>query len=176
MVKRKASCLSFDSAEDLPIDLIFHILHENVGLYTFARARQVNRAWAAACDDEKLILSVARYTDGLTRTQFRGLLRLTKEQATSFSSSSHTTVRPYKQSYWLYNPATVQKALSQLGGMPGIQARRVPHRGADYGVTRTEKRPSEFEEFLHERAEKRRRVRLVCEQEARAYLAQMQSH
>ena len=86
MVKRKASCLSFDSAEDLPIDLIFHMLHGNVGLYTFLRARQVNRAWAAACDDEKLIVSVAHYTDGLTRSQFRGLLRLTKEQATTFPS------------------------------------------------------------------------------------------
>ena len=168
MVQQKASCLSFDSAEDLPIDLIFHILHEHVGLYTFARARQVNRAWAAACDDEKLILSVARYTDGLTRSQFRGLLRLTKEQATAFPS------RPCRNAgslntYYLYLPATVQRALAQMGGLRALHARTpmLPWKPPPLDPSTRSRHCRELaerEECLHRRAENVRRIKALCAQ------------
>ena len=168
MREGKAVCVSRACAEDLPIELIFHILHGNVGLYTLACARQVNRAWAAACDDEKLIVSVAHYTDGLTRTQLRGLLRLTKEQATTFPSMACGSAAgtPYS----LYSPATVQKALLWLDGMRGLRSRKpmLPWSNPPLDPSaRLQRRLklADREECLHRRAENVRRIKARLTQE-----------
>jgi hypothetical protein len=130
----------------LPTDVIAHILRGRVGPLTFARARQVSRTWAIACEDESLLCSIASYVDGLTRTQFRGLLHLTSEQARTYP---HTTIHTVRAREWyLYTPAIVRQALHDHGGLDGIRARPV----ADWPNRRKStwpRRPGEEE--LHQR-------------------------
>jgi len=108
----------------LPTDILRHVLINNVGPSTFVSVRRVNRAWADACADESLLESVARYVDGLTRTQFRGLLRLTSAQARAYT---HTTKRIRTahgmRECFLYAPATVRRALRDLRGIDGLKTR-----------------------------------------------------
>ena len=169
MREGKAVCVSRACAEDLPIELIFHILHENVGVHTLTCARQVNRAWAAACDDEKLIVSVAHYTDGLTRKKLRGLLRLTKEEATAFRSTPFGNPGSLR-TYYEYSPATVQKALVQMGGLRALHARhpvlpcKLPRLNPSTHSRHCRER-ADREECLHRRAENVRRIKARLAQE-----------
>ena len=109
---------------ELPTDVITYLLCHNIGPHTFANARQVNRAWAKACEDERLIECVAAYANGLTRTRFRGILRLTSKQACSYPFRSHRVVTSdgIKECF-LYSHTTVRRAMHELGGLDGIRSR-----------------------------------------------------
>ena len=109
---------------ELPPELITHFLRGNVGPQTLVSARHVSRTWATACEDESLIVSVATYVDGLRRTQLSGLLQLTAQQVHSYPHRSHSTfAKGGIHDFFLYEPATVQRALCELGGIEGLQAR-----------------------------------------------------
>lgn len=131
---------------ELPTDVIAHILRGRVGPLTFTRARQVSRTWAIACEDESLLCSTVSYVDGLTRTQFRGLLRLSSEQARTYP---HTTIRAVPAREWyLYTPAIVRQALHDHGGLDGVRTRPV----ADWPNRRKSNWPRRpREEELHQR-------------------------
>ena len=141
-------------ANDLPLDLIAYILRGNVGPHTFANARQVNRGWAAACNDTSLLEAVASYVDGLTRTQFRGLLRLTSPQARSYPHKTRRTITAHgSHEFFLYAPATVHRALRDLGGLDGIHTRPLaaisPPACIDWHVAPGKR--VQLEEKLHQR-------------------------
>lgn len=109
---------------ELPTEIMTYLLSHNIGPHTFANIRQVNRAWAKACEDERLIECVASYVDGLTRTRFRGILRLTSKQARAYPCRSHRVVTPHGvKECFLYSGATVRRAMRELGGLDGIRSR-----------------------------------------------------
>ena len=109
---------------ELPTEIMTYLLSHNIGPHTFANVRQVNRAWAKACEDERLIECVASYVNGLTRTRFRGILRLTSKQACAYPCRSHRVVTPHGvKECFLYSHLTVRRAMRELGGLDGIRSR-----------------------------------------------------
>ena len=149
---------------DLPADVIRHVLCGHVGPSTFATVRQVNRAWASACcEDAQLFEAVASYVDELTRTQFRGLLRLSAERARTYP---HTTRRLGPCECYLYAPITVRRALRDGGGLEGLRARPIVmpcHQSDGSSLTAAHKRRSYLDERLHVR--KLTRLAFACMRE-----------
>lgn len=108
---------------ELPVDVIIHMLQGNMGASTYAMVRRVSRSWYMACNDARVIDGVIEYTGGLTRTQFRGLIRLTHAQACSYPCATrHSGLR----TFYLYTPDTVRHALRELGGVQAISTRDPP--------------------------------------------------
>ena len=139
---------------DLPTELITHMLRGNVGPHAFGRARQVSRSWAGACEDALLIEALAAYVDGLTRTCFRGILRLTAAQARLYPHRSHRvrTSHGVKECF-LYSAMTVKRALRELGGLEGLRSRApfvVVQRAPSFDEAPRRSR-AEIDERLHAR-------------------------
>ena len=102
--------------------ILSHSAWKRWSTYTFAYARQVSHVWATACEDETLYTSVTSYVDGLTRTQLRGLLRLTSAQACSYPHVTKRINRSHGISEcYLYAPTTIARALRDLGGVEGLR-------------------------------------------------------
>ena len=126
------------NSELLPVELIVHILRGNVGLFSYIQCSAVSRAWRVACrSDMALILAVAAYTDGLTRSHFMGLLGLTFAEAVRFPHRSvpraprvqrwnaslyRTPLEPWP-CYYIYGPNAVGLALAHVGGLGGWRQR-----------------------------------------------------
>ena len=135
---------------ELPTDVITYLLCHNIGPHTFANARQVNRAWAKACEDERLIECVAAYADGLTRTRFRGILRLTSKQACSYPFRSHRIVtHDGIKECFLYSHMTVRRAMHELGGLDGIRSRSPPALAVATLDGRPRRSRAQMDEKLH---------------------------
>ena len=148
---------------ELPIELVQHILLGRVGVSTYAVARQVNKTWAHACKDEELLKAIFHYANGLTRTQFRGLLRLTVKQA-MWIPNRHC---PRRQGGYMiiYRPDDCLEGLREYGGFAAIRERSPipPWRQAiredpnaygkkgDERKRGTESEPWQHEERLHHR-------------------------
>lgn len=148
---------------DLPTDIIKHVLRDNVGPSTFASARQVNRSWAHACEDETLLTAVASYVDGLTRTQFCGLLRLTPCSARAYRHDVRRVVTTHGvREFYLYHASTVQHALREGGGFEGLRKRRIVMPYQPNTIIQS-RRNSHLEERLHKR--KVARLAFACMRE-----------
>jgi len=106
---------------ELPAELVAFILHGHVGISTYVAARQVCKTWASACFDEQLLIAVAAYTDEVTRTQLRGLLRLTQWQAERLPHAKE--FKAHRQELCLYTCRTFTRALRENGGITTISDR-----------------------------------------------------
>ena len=64
------------------VDLLEHILVDNVGVATYVAVRQVNSATRAVCFGSKTLLrAVALYQGGLSKREFAGLFSLNYQEA-----------------------------------------------------------------------------------------------
>ena len=144
--------------------MVAHLLRDRVGVFTFVNARQVCHGWAEACNEDGLLLAVAGFCDGLTRTQFRGLLRMSAEEAGAYPCKARRTHGRdgASREFYLYSVATVKRALQSLGGMQSVRHRppmlttvRCPASPSDAQEQSRSlykrKRAHELEEFLHKR-------------------------
>ena len=117
---------------ELPVELIVHVLRGNVGVFTYVQAAAVSTAWRAACrSDTALLCAVSSYAGGLARSHFMGLLGLTFVEAVSFPHRAvprapcFSVYRTPSVSdvYFLYSPDAVRRALVHLGGLDGWRHR-----------------------------------------------------
>ena len=160
---------------ELPAELVTLILHGRVGISTYVAARQVCKTWASACFDELLLIAVAEYTGGLTRTQLQHMLHLQYDQVTFFRKVEISCTALYK---CVYAPETVGKALDTMGGIVAINHRPRPpmpshdelvwlgtqytQSGAD--IVPKHRTANERDELLHRRHICRQAMRQVCRQ------------
>ena len=107
---------------ELPPELVAYMLTTGrVGPSTYALAQRVCKAWRTACDDVRVLEAAINYCGELTRTQFRGVLHLTSEEASTWC---HITRRNTGfQPCYIYSSVITIEALHRLGGLAGLRAR-----------------------------------------------------
>lgn len=105
---------------NLPEELVAFALKDRVGILTYIAARQVCKTWASACLDEQLLIAVAEYTGGLTRTQLQHLLHLNYDQVKFYRSIEISRSALYR---CIYVSETVGNVMRQLGGIAAIHHR-----------------------------------------------------
>lgn len=97
------------------MDLLEHILIDNVGVDTYVAVRQVNRATRAVCSKSKRLLrAVALFKGGLSKREFAGMFSLNYKEAGLYP---HT----HEGSRHLFAAAAIDQALSRPMCMLRIQ-------------------------------------------------------
>jgi hypothetical protein len=107
---------------DLPPELVAYMLTGRVGPSTYALAQRVCKAWRTACDDVRVLEAAINYCGEFTRTQFRGVLHLTYEEACTWCHITRRNTVSGGPCY-VYSSVIAIEALHALGGLAGLRAR-----------------------------------------------------
>ena len=107
------------------LDLLHRILCGNVGATTFVMASRVCKGWREATTgtggSKAVLLSVASYTNGLTKGEFVGLLALTSDEADATPHERRR--RASGGAYHLYSPLSCEAAIAKRGDIHGWRLR-----------------------------------------------------
>lgn len=104
-------------------DIVFCILHGNVGPSTYVACSALNKTTRLLCrSSEELLRGVALYCGGLTKTVFCGLLAVGWQDAAVLPHSKHA--RWKGGVYCVYGAEAVETVLCEHGGMCALQDRR----------------------------------------------------
>ena len=104
-------------------DIVFCILHGNVGTSTYAVCSALNKTASLLChSSEALLRGVALYRGGLTKTLFCGLFAVGWQDAAVLPHSKHA--RWKGGAYCVYGADAVETVLREHGGMCALRDRR----------------------------------------------------
>ena len=104
-------------------DIVFCILHGNVGPSTYVACSALNKTASLLCrSSEELLQGVALYCGGLTKTLFCGLLAVGWQDASVLPHSKHA--RWKGGMYCVYGTDAVETVLHEHGGMCALRDRR----------------------------------------------------
>lgn len=105
------------------VDIVFCILHGNIGPSTYVACSALNKTASLLCrSSEELLRGVAMYCGGLTKTAFCGLLAVRWHDAAVLPHSRHGRWRGGV--YCVYGADAVEIVLCRHGGMCALRGRR----------------------------------------------------
>jgi hypothetical protein len=141
-------------------DLVYVMLHGNIGPNTLAIASQVCKTWREVCSMEAVMRAAALYTGGVTRGVFCGMFAVSFRESRAFPHEERKSGNG--RTYYLYSEKAVDAMLAAGAALSERRRRLIwstpppsPRTGAQALLTPPRYLPErwEVEERLHARAE-----------------------